>query len=105
MKQKASFNEKQEEYKYMSLGNGKADVFIRKFLEEEKQINESGKEETLFIYEQNEFRVNENEITEEMIKEDPMSYLNYNNEIPNISLEDRLSALEGALVELSEVIF
>lgn len=105
MKQKAKFYEKQNEYKYFPLGDGRADVFIRNFLEEEKEIDENGNEIVLFVYEQNEFRVNMEEITEDMIKENPMNYLNYSNEITNVSLEERISALEGALVEMSEVIF
>ncbi len=105
MKQKAKFYEKQNEYKYFPLGDGRADVFIRNFLEEEKEIDENGNEIVLFVYEQNEFRVNMKEITEDMIKENPMNYLNYSNEITNVSLEERISALEGALVEMSEVIF
>lgn len=105
MKQKAKFYEKQNEYKYFPLGDGRADVFIRNFLEEEKEIDENENEIVLFVYEQNEFRVNMEEITEDMIKENPMNYLNYSNEITNVSLEERISALEGALVEMSEVIF
>ena len=105
MKQKAKFYEKQNEYKYFPLGDGRADVFIRNFLEEEKEIDENGNEIVLFVYEQNELRVNMKEITEDMIKENPMNYLNYSNEITNVSLEERISALEGALVEMSEVIF
>ena len=48
----------------------------------------------------NEFRVNINDITEEMVREDPMSFLEYSNIPENISIEDRVSAIEDAVMEL-----
>lgn len=101
MKVKASFSEKQPNYRYMPIGNDLADVFIYKFIEEEISEEDGS---TSFLYEQNEFRININEITEEMIKENPLDYLDYSNEIENINLEDRISAIEGAIVELAEVL-
>lgn len=101
MKVKANFSEKQPNYRYMPIGNDLADVFIYKFIEEEISEEDGS---TSFLYEQNEFRININEITEEMIKESPLDYLDYSNEIENINLEDRISAIEGAIVELAEVL-
>lgn len=101
MKVKANFSEKQPNYRYMPIGNDLADVFIYKFIEEEISEEDGS---TSFLYEQNEFRININEITEEMIKESPLYYLDYSNEIENINLEDRISAIEGAIVELAEVL-
>ena len=102
MRVKAVFSEMQPDYKYMVRGDGKADVFINKFIEKVK--NEEDKTFS-FIYEQNEFRVDPNEITEEMIQSNPMDYLDYSNEVENVPLEERVSAMEDAVMELSEVIF
>ena len=97
MKQRAIFSDMQPDYRYMPLGNGMADVFIYKFIEEKKSEED---ESTSFIYDLNEFRVNMEEITEKMISEDPLDYLDYSNEIPDISLEERVSAMEDAFMEL-----
>ncbi len=101
MQIRAEFNEKQPDYRYFPLENGKADVFIYKFIEE---ITNEETEQVSFLYIQNEFRVNQDEITEEMIKKNPLDYLNYSNEPENIPLEERVSAIEDAVMELSEVI-
>ena len=102
MRTKAVFSEKQPDYKYMPLGDGKADVFINKFIEKVKD-EEDG--QFSFIYDHNEFRVNTDEITEEMVQENPIAYLDYSDEVVNIPLEERVSAMEDAFMELSEVIF
>lgn len=102
MQVKAVFSEKQPDYRYMPLGDGRADVFINKFIEKIKDEEDGS---TSFIYDHNEFRVNANEITEENIKENPMDYLDYSNEVVNVPLEERISAMEDAFMELSEVIF
>lgn len=102
MRTKAVFSEKQPDYKYMPLGDGKADVFINKFIEKVKD-EEDG--QFSFIYEQNEFRINAEEITEEMIKKNPLDYLDYSNTAEDIPIEERISAMEDAVMELSEVIF
>ncbi|MBQ8892568.1 MAG: hypothetical protein IJ068_06880 [Bacilli bacterium] len=99
-RKRAIFSDKQPEYRYMPLGNGFADVFIYKFIEEitDKEGNVSN------LYEFNEFRVNTQEITEEMISGNPLDYLDYSAEEEAIALEDRVSAIEEAIVELAEVI-
>ena len=98
------FSDRQPEYRYMPLGNGFADVFIYKFVEE--HYSELGEEGTgpSFIYDFNEFRVNTEEITEEMIASAPFDYLDYSTEAEDIALEERISAIEDAIVELAEVI-
>ena len=107
MKARVTFNEKQPDYRYMPIGNNKADVFIYKFIEEVKTKDEMNEEveQTSFIYDLNEFRVNTDEIIEENIKENPLDYLDYSNEIENIAMEERVSAIEDAIVELAGVIF
>lgn len=91
------FSDLQPDYRYMPLGNGMADVFIYKFIKEKESEED---ESTSFIYDLNEFRVNTSEITEDMISENPLDYLDYSNEIPDISLEERVSAMEDAFMEL-----
>jgi len=100
MKVRAEFKDRQPDYRYMPLGNGKADVFIYNFIEEKQDEEDNS---SSFIYEQNEFRVNSDEITEKMIKENLNDYLNYTDEEINIDLEQRVVAIEEAIVELAEV--
>lgn len=93
------FSDRQPEYRYMPLGNGLADVFIYKFVEE--HYSELGEEGTgpSFIYDFNEFRVNTEEITEEMIAEAPFDYLDYSPKKVEITLEQRVSDLEAMWLE------
>lgn len=125
MKQRVIFNEKQESYKYMPLGNGLADVFIREFIEEKeetkeeivsynektKKVDKRVTENTLFIYNQNEFRVDAKKVTEAMINANPLSYIDYDpdnvveDENPMPTTEERLQALEDALLEIGGLIY
>lgn len=97
MKVKAIFSERQPEYRYMPLGNGMADVFIYEFIEE---VDSSEDESVQYVHNTNEFRINMNEITEEMIRENPMDYLNYIPENDTVNLEERINALEDAMMEV-----
>lgn len=99
---RTEFNEKQPSYRYMQLGNGQADVFIYKFVEE--KINEEDGS-TSFIYELNEFRISVKDITEEMVKSDPLSYLHYSDSTEEITLEERINAIEEAILELGDVMY
>lgn len=125
MKQRVIFNEKQESYKYMPLGNGLADVFIREFIEEKeetkeeivsynektKKVDKRVAKNTLFIYNQNEFRVDAKKVTEAMINANPLSYIDYDpdnvveDENPMPTTEERLQALEDALLEIGGLIY
>jgi len=102
MKLNQSYMERQPDYKYQELGNGFADVFIFRFVEERKSEEDGS---TSFIYDTNEFRVKVDEISEELISDDPLSWIEYDPSIPNISLEERMTAIEDAVMEMSEVIF
>ncbi len=93
---RTEFNEKQPEYRYFPLNNGYADVFIYKFIEELTNEEDGS---VSYVYEMNEFRVKQDEITEKMIKDNPQKYLNYKP--VKITLEDRISALEEGLLELA----
>lgn len=97
------FNERDLTYRYMPQDDGTADVFIYKFIEEIHNEAEEGSTPS-FLYEFNEFKVNMDEITEEMIAENPLDYLNYSAEEESITLEDRVSAMEEAIVDLVGVI-
>lgn len=97
MRVKAVFSERQPDYKYMERGDGTADVFINNFIKKERNEEDSN---FSFIYEQNEFRVNTDEITEEMISESPLDWIDYSNVAEEVSIEDRVSAIEDAVMEL-----
>ena len=58
-----------------------------------------------YVHEVNQFRVSMEEITEEMIESEPLSYLDYSPEQVDISLEDRINALEGAFVEIAQEVY
>ncbi len=106
MKQRVEFNEKQPDYRYMEINDNQADVFIYKYVEEKKNVSEDGIELVpSFIYEFNQFRVDNSKLTEKMIKENPMKYLEYPIPKSDISLEERISALEGALIEVSRDLY
>lgn len=102
MQVRAMFSEKQPNYRYMPINDNMADVFIYKFIEEVKNEEDNT---TQFVHDMNEFRVNISEITEDMIKENPMKYLTYNPDKSNILLEERISALEDAVLEMAGVIY
>lgn len=96
VRERTEFSEKQPSYRYMVLPDGRADVFINNFIEE--KINEEDNS-TSFIYEQTEFRIDSNVITEEMISESPMDYLDYSTEVEEVSIEERIEAIENYLLE------
>ena len=93
MKQRvAEFPTQQEQYLYQLQTDGSAVVFIREFLREEHRETEEGTEEVLFIYNENEFTVDSNEITEEMIAANPLSWIDYDNTEPTFE-EQVITAL------------
>ena len=95
---KSVFTEKQGNYSYFPLRNGMADVFVRQFDHEE--TDEEGN--VNYIYNTNEFRVSQDQITEEMVAANPMKYLNYQTPGPITEME-RLDALETAFLEMMGV--
>ncbi len=97
MPQRAIFPEEQPQYRYFPLNNGKADIFIYKFISKEK--DEEGND--IYIYEMNKFRSAINEITEEMISKDPLKYINYDPNNTVVSIEERVTAIEDAILELA----
>jgi len=99
------FNEKQPDYRYFKLPNGNADVFIYEYIGEEENTTDDGNTYTEYLYNMNQFCCNQNEITEEMIKENFNKFLNYDTSKEEISISDRLDALESAVVEMAGVIY
>ena len=96
---KAVFTEEQPSYRYMKLTEkNQADVFIYSFVEKRKT-----EEGTEYIYDTNEFRTSQTHITEDMIKENPMKYLNYSPS-GEITVYDRLDGLEEAVLEIMEAL-
>jgi hypothetical protein len=113
----AQFMNKQPDYSYFKVNEKRADVFIYEFIEEidstEMNIafDEDGnrietevpQESHVYSYRVNIFTVDPKEITEEMIKTNPMKYMNYDvikytqEELDNQSIIDidyRVTCLE-----------
>lgn len=75
-----AFSEKQPEYRYFPLADGMADVFVYSFVGEDTVIVGMGEEETettVFLYDVNEFRVEQDIVSEDMVKANPENYLDY----------------------------
>lgn len=100
MPQRVEFQEKQPKYRYFPLKNGKVDIFIYDFIEERKVLEEDT-ESIIYIYNMNIFRSNMDEITEEMISKNPLKYINYNPNNTSVSIEERVTAIEDAILELA----
>lgn len=100
---KATFTEKQPEYRYFPLADGKADIFIYRYIGEITETTDES-ETTVYEYDMNEFRVPQNLITEDMVKANPMKYLEY-KPISVPTDHERLEAMEQAFMEfVSEVL-
>ena len=100
---KATFTEKQPDYRYFPLADGNADIFIYSYIGESKETTDES-ETTVYEYYINEFRVPQNMITEDMVKDNPMKYLKYTPINPPTDHE-RLEAMEQAFMEfVSEVL-
>lgn len=100
---KVTFTEKQPEYRYFSLADGNADIFIYSYIgESTEKADES--ESVVYEYDINEFRVSQDLVTEDMVKANPMKYLEY-TPINLPTDHERLEAMEQAFMELvSEVL-
>ena len=100
---KAIFTEKQPEYRYFPLADGKADIFIYSYICESTETTDES-EFTVYEYDINEFRVSQDLVTEDMVKANPAKYLEYKPVSPPTDHE-RLEAMEQAFMELvSEVL-
>lgn len=101
---KVTFTDKQPEYRYFSLSNGNADVFIYDYIGEGEEVSENGNKAKIYEYNVNEFRTSQNIVTEEMVKANPAEYLRYKPVSPP-SDHERLETIEQAFMEfVSEVL-
>lgn len=102
---KAIFSEKQPEYRYFTLADGHADVFIYEYIGVVTTVNEMEDSSSIgYEYKVNEFRTLQSQITEDMVKSNPLKYLDY--EVTSLPTDhERLEAIEKAFIELvNEVI-
>lgn len=102
---KAIFSEKQPDYRYFPLADGHADVFIYEYIGEVTTANEMDDSSSVgYEYKVNEFRTLQSQITEDMVKSNPLKYLDY--EMTSLPTDhERLEAIEKAFIELvNEVI-
>lgn len=113
MRSKGYFMDKvTKEYDYFPLPDGNADVFIYN-LSSEKEVQQGTGEEayTQYEYDMNEFQENAATVTEEMVKENPMKYLDYEPEKPKSipeqidDLKEENEMLRECLLEMSELVY
>lgn len=103
MMKKVTFMDKQPAYRYFPLADGNVDIFVYDYIGESKETTGESKA-ALYEYDMNEFRVPQNLITEDMVKANPMKYLEYTPISPPTDHE-RLEAVEQAFMEfVSEVL-
>lgn len=77
---RVAFGEKQPDYRYFPLADGMADVFVYSFVGEDTEKVGMGEEITetkVFLYDVNEFRVGQDIVSEDMVKKEPLKYLEY----------------------------
>lgn len=100
---KATFTEKQPDYRYFPLADGNADIFIYSYIGESKETTDES-ESVVYEYDMNEFRASQTLITEDMVRDNPMKYLEY-KPISVPTDHERLEAMEQAFMEfVSEVL-
>lgn len=96
MKAKAMFTEKQPLYRYFKVSPIRADIFVYKYL---KDVIDEETGTTLYEHEFNQFTVKPSEITEEMIKENPLKYMDYVAPVEKSDAE-KLADAENNITEL-----
>ena len=100
---KATFTEKQPDYRYFSLADGNADIFVYSYIGEITETTDES-ESVVYEYNINEFRVSQDLVTEDMVRDNPTKYLDYKPIAPPTDHE-RLEAMEQAFMEfVSEVL-
>lgn len=105
MRTKALFTEKQPPYRYFKVNDVRADIFIYNYL---KDVLDEETGSTLYEHEFNQFTINPSDITEEMIKKNPMNYMDYVAPVEKsdteklADAENSITDLQLALVELCE---
>lgn len=101
------FTEKQPPYRYFKVNPIRADIFIYIYT---KDVLDEETGTTLYEHEFNQFTVKPSDITEDMIKKNPMSYMDYIAPVEKTDAEkladaeNSITELQLALVELCESI-
>lgn len=101
------FTEKQPPYRYFKVNPIRADIFIYNYT---KDVLDEETGTTLYEHEFNQFTVKPSDITEDMIKKNPMSYMDYIAPVEKTdaeklaNAENSITELQLALVELYESI-
>lgn len=107
----AEFMDKQPDYRYFKVNDERADIFIYKFIEEidsngigggtisfDEEGNvinfEVNEDNHVYSYKVNCFTVDPNEITEEMIKENPLDYIDYVKPTEEVEQDEYLLDLD-----------
>lgn len=93
---KALFTEKQPLYRYFKVSPIRADIFIYNYL---KDVIDEETGSTLYEHEFNQFTVKPSEITENMIKENPLKYMDYVAPVEKSDAE-KLADAENSITEL-----
>lgn len=105
MRTKALFTEKQPLYRYFKVNDVRADIFIYNYL---KDVLDEETGSTLYEHEFNQFTVKPSDITEDMIKKNPLKYMDYVAPVEKsdtekiAAAENSITELQLALVELCE---
>ena len=107
----AEFMDKQPDYRYFKVNDERADIFIYEFIEEidsngigggtisfDEEGNvinvEVNEDNHVHSYKVNCFTVDPNEITEEMIKENPLDYIDYVKPTEEVEQDEYLLDLD-----------
>lgn len=105
MRTKALFTDKQPSYRYFKVNDVRADIFIYNYT---KNVLDEETGTTLYEHEFNQFTVKPSDITEDMIKENPLKYMDYVAPVEKsdaeklADTENSITELQLALVELCE---
>ena len=105
MRAKALFTQKQPLYRYFKVNDVRVDIFIYNYL---KDVLDEETGTTLYEHEFNQFTVRPADIAEDMIKKNPMNYMDYIAPVEKTDAEkladaeNSITELQLALVELCE---
>ena len=105
MRTKALFTQKQPQYRYFRVNPIRADIFIYNYI---RDVLDEDTGTTLYEHEFDQFTVKPSEITEDMIKNNPMSYMDYIAPVEKTyaeklaDAENSITELQLALVDLCE---
>lgn len=95
--QTAVFTEHQPAYRYMLVDDNRADVFIYKYLQDYKTEDP---DDIAYVYQFNSFSVEPTVITEAMIAENPLDYIEYDPTELSKTSDERITELESTVTDL-----